>query len=570
MTYELRPTIVVKHATATVGDGMWPLLASKVDSGDVLCLECYPGVDLALLRQAIDINFQPELLINAESCALSPIQLDDKLKQTLTDDRVLGRMTHAQMVNFFDANLLSKAQARIRSTKGLVVVYGVGASIVAKQWDLLVYFNVTRWEIQQRYRKGLNNWQTAHEESDQLKKVKRGYFFEWRIADRQKIRLQTRIDYQVDTTNRPWTMVSQTTCEQLKSVAVHRPFRLVPYFDQSPWGGQWMKKLFHLPDDVPNYGWAFDGVPEENSVLFQLDNAQFELPAIDLVHERPKELLGERVFSRFGAEFPIRFDYLDTMRGGNLSLQVHPLVGYIQSEFGMHYTQDESYYIMATGENSTVYLGVRKGVTKKALFTALEQAQADPAVEFDVEHYVNRFPVKAHDHFSIPAGTIHCGGKNTVILEISATPYLFTFKLWDWKRVGLDGKPRPISLKRGAENVDTSIDTDYVKSNLFSPETLIKQDGEETVRQTGLCDREFIETRRHVFEKEIVLPSDSTVNMLNLVSGEKITLFALHDEFPSLTIHYGETFIIPAACSGVRATNQGKEPAQLLQAYVKK
>ena len=71
-----------------------------------------------------------------------------------------------------------------------------------------------------------------------------------------------------------------------------------------------------------------------------------EIPAIDLVLQHPRELLGDDVFARFGAEFPIRFDFLDTVGGGNLSLQVHPLTAYIREHFGMIYTQDESYYML--------------------------------------------------------------------------------------------------------------------------------------------------------------------------------------------------------------------------------
>lgn len=118
-----------------------------------------------------------------------------------------------------------------------------------------------------------------------------------------------------------------------------RPFRTVPYFDPGVWGGQWMKEVCGLDRDRENFAWSFDGVPEENSILLDFGNGKLELPAMDLVLYQPKKLLGPQVFARFGAEFPIRFDFLDTMGGQNLSLQVHPLTEYIHRQFGMAYTR---------------------------------------------------------------------------------------------------------------------------------------------------------------------------------------------------------------------------------------
>ena len=84
------------------------------------------------------------------------------------------------------------------------------------------------------------------------------------------------------------------------------------------------------------------------------------------------------------------------------------------------------------------------------------------------QSYRNTLPARKHDHFLIPAGTIHCSGANSMVLEISATPYIFTFKLWDWGRPGLDGRTRPVHLDHGAANIRWNRDTEWVRKNLLN------------------------------------------------------------------------------------------------------
>ena len=126
-----------------------------------------------------------------------------------------------------------------------------------------------------------------------------------------------------------------------------------------------------------------------------------------------------------------------------------PTTQYIRDTFGIYYTQDESYYLLDAGEDATVYLGLKTGVNPDEMIDALNEAQVS-GKPFDTEKYVNKWPARKHDHYLIPNGTIHCSGSNAMVLEISATPSLFTFKLWDWGRLGLDGKPRPINITHGS------------------------------------------------------------------------------------------------------------------------
>ena len=296
-----------------------------------------------------------------------------------------------------------------------------------------------------------------------------------------------------------------------------------------------------------------------------------EIPSIDLVFYKPVELLGDKVHARFGMEFPIRFDFLDTMGGGNLSLQVHPLVSYIQENFGMHYTQDESYYILDGEDDGIVYLGTKEGIKPDELIDELEKAQRGESI-FPDDKFINKFPAKKHDHFLIPSGTIHCSGKNTMILEISATPFIFTFKLWDWARLGLDGLPRPVHIEHGKKNIQYDRDTKWVENNLINKIDKIAEGEGWKEERTGLHDREFIETRRHWFSKKVTHNTNDLVNMLNLIEGDEAIIESPTNSFEPYIVHYAETFIIPANVGEYTirpyGRSEGKEIATL-KAFVR-
>src|SRR5437660_10984771 len=130
--------------------------------------------------------------------------------------------------------------------------------------------------------------------------------------------------------------------------------------------------------------------------------------------------------------------------------------------------------------------------------TELRRAQ-DERKWYDTEKYVNKWSARRHDHFLIPAGTIHCSGRNSMVLEISATPYIFTFKLWDWGRPGLDGRPRPIHLQHGAANIQWDRDTDWVRKNLLNRIEKLGAGRGRLEARTGFHERESITTRRHWF-----------------------------------------------------------------------
>jgi mannose-6-phosphate isomerase class I len=284
------------------------------------------------------------------------------------------------------------------------------------------------------------------------------------------------------------------------------------------------------------------------------------------------ELLGKNVYDTYGTEFPIRFDYLDTMEGGNLSLQVHPLKEYIKEKFNWPYTQEESYYIMEAKPDAFVYLGLKENINKEEMIEMLYKAD-EGGLDFQADKYVAKWPVKKHDHFLIPPGTVHCSGKNSVVLEISSTPYIFTFKLWDWGRTGLDGKPRPIHINHGEKVIQFDRVESWTRDNLINRFEIVAEGNGWMEEKTGLHELEFIETRRHTFTHEVHHNTNGTVNVLNLVEGNQIVVESPSNAFAPMIINYGETFIVPASVGEytIRPNSEEKiHGCMTIKAFVKK
>jgi mannose-6-phosphate isomerase class I len=550
--YDSRPYVPVSSHPEDCRVG-WDSIAHALRESlhskrSIVCIECYPGVLVHDVCEQLVALLKPSLLISTEDLLLAPASLNERVAPMLTDDPVFGVMNCIEIEEFFDPEKLRHSHHAIEKTpEGVILIVGTGAVKVAPRHDLLLYADMARWEIQQRQRRGeIGNFGADNNDELPAQKYKRSFFLDWRAADRLKEQLLPLIDFVLDT-NTPAEpkLISGDAMRSGLRIAVQRPFRVVPLFDPGPWGGHWMEKTFHLPNDHPNYAWCFDCVPEENSLLLGFGNTLFEIPSINLVLAHPQELLGDYIYKCFGAEFPIRFDLLDTVGGGNLSLQVHPLTEYVRERFGLSYTQDESYYMLDAENDACVYLGLKEHIDPHAMLEDLKAAQRGES-KFDTNRYVNKWSARKHDHFLIPAGTVHCSGRGSMVLEISATPYIFTFKLWDWGRMGLDGRPRPIHLERGAENIQWNRTTTWVKDSLINcVEEVATGDGWREER-TGLHELEFIETRRHWFTGIVPHNTNGTVNVLNLVEGEEAIVESPSGAFAPFIVHYAETFIVPA------------------------
>ena len=554
--YDKYPVVQVSETSENVCWQGWPEIVSQLNKSlenvhkpvKVLVVECYQGVYDEEVKSALKGQLSHTLWLDASSAMKTSKEINSFLKSDITDDEIFGYMTRYHMDCYFDEKKIAELREKVAGiSAGVVIVYGVGAAYVMPESDILVYADMARWEIQMRFRRNeISNVGVDNRKERASLQYKRGFFVDWRICDRFKKTLMNKWDYVLDTNvmGDPKMATAAIVDAGLKK-ASKSPFRVVPFFDPGPWGGQWMKEICDLDRETPNFAWCFDCVPEENSLYLGFGEVRFEIPSIDLVFSYPRELLGNPVYGRFGDEFPIRFDFLDTMGGGNLSLQVHPVTQYIRDTFGIYYTQDESYYLLDAEEDATVYLGLKTGVNPDEMIAALNESQ-QTGKPFDTEKYVNKWPAKRHDHYLIPAGTVHCSGAGAMVLEISATPSIFTFKLWDWGRLGLDGLPRPINIGHGSKVIQWERQTEFVRHNLINQVEMIAEGDGWREERTGLHENE---PRRHWFTDIVPHNTNGGVQVLNVIKGDELIVESPTNAFEPFIVHYAETFIIPA-CVG--------------------
>ena len=475
----------------------------------------------------------------------------------LAGDPVFARTFEGSLLDLFD-----ELPRRAPRPNGLTLVFGPGSALI--DHDVLWYFDLPKRLSLDAVRRGLagNLGQSPGEPGSE----KRLLFVDWPVLDRHKQALASRIDRYADLTDldHPRSLDGAALRRSLHALAT-APFRTRPTFLPGPWGGQWLRRALGVATDTPNLAWSYELITPESGILLGASEpaeVAFEL----LMAEHAEKVLGEAVAERFGESFPIRFDYLDTLDGGDLSIQCHPSERYMRQTFGLPYTQHETYYVMETTPGAQIFLGLREDADLDGFRAEAEQAES-PGRPLDPERYLETHPAAQHRLYLIPAGTPHASGAGNVVLEISATPYLYTLRFYDWLRRDLDGELRPVHLEHAFSNLDPRRRGKSVRRELI-PEPVIMREGRDWAELAlSTLPELFFAVHRLDFADEIADDTSGRFHALNLVGGEEVEIVTASGQIHPLS--YAETIVIPAAVGAYRIRRRRGAPCKVVKAFVR-
>lgn len=389
------------------------------------------------------------------------------------------------------------------------------------------------------------------------------YFLDYPIFNKLKQEIIPRINYFIDgqRPNCP-TWIDGETFRQSLAFISNQPIRLRPWFESGQWGGQWLKTVCkNLSKYAKNYTYGFEMIPSRNGLILSDENNHLLELSWDIFYGlQSDQILGNdnhyRLFHQAN-DFPIRFNFLDTIDGENLPLQCNPNLKYIHSNFGEKFPQDQTYYIIETKQHwkeeyqndqtyrSYIYLGFQENMNS-------EEFQQDLTLNQDlnIEKYIQYYPTNIHEFYLIPNETIYSLGRNQVVLEISSAPFIYTFKLYDWLKTNYNEQISQIlNIEHGIKNLKFDRHGDQL---YCQPKVISMVENQYIEEHLSTHDLHFYDVYRLIIEGnepvEIIRSTENRFHLCMLVEGDQIEIeFNSNEQKKIRQFNYIESFLIPAS-----------------------
>lgn len=313
------------------------------------------------------------------------------------------------------------------------------------------------------------------------------------------------------------------------------------------WGGHTIAGWYdHVPADYENVGeaWVISDVEKYPT---EVSNGSLAGDTLrDLLEVYMDELVGGKVYDAYGNHFPLLLKFIDCV--DDLSIQVHPDDDYaLEHENSLGKT--EMWYVMPSSPEAAIYLGWTQDMTPSLIHTAINEGT--------LADYLREFRVQEGDVAFIHTGTVHAMRRNTIVAEIQENSDI-TYRLYDYNRVGNDGRTRPLHLEKALDVMDFSAHADRVPSH----PTI--NGGVANLAQTQYFTANRLEIKRPI--QRDYAPLDSFVAFMCVKGSAVVTALDSESADKSIGLRTGEAVLIPASLNDILIEPEGE--CQLLEVYL--
>ena len=592
-----RPELSQKTTSSIIAGGnqhvakaFMTAIAPKVQQeGAIVAFDGYTGTKwdlmVSLLARECDVfGFKIEFVDSYQRTFKSGEEIDAIIDPLLIWDKKIdptllyGKVYHGGYIGLTDPEKVEAFKKELPSLKApgtLVLVYGYGSLIreLRSLYDIKCWFDITPMNSMLRIRAGEYANLGKKHTGIINRTIRRCYYcdFENAVQLRKELFAENALDwYFLDNDRANLQMMPFSSFADICAQLVKYPFRAKPCYLEGVWGGSYMKEKRHLPQKMRNAAWVFDFIPMEVSVLVKAGEELLDINYCSFVHKEGVALMSEKCVKKYKGYFPIRFNWDDSYHStGNMSIQCHSGGEFNVKNYNEFGRQDESYYVVVTGQDAKTFIGFRDDADIPAFFKEIEAADTEHK-PCDYMKYVSYEESRPGLQVMLPAGTIHSSGRNQVILEIgSLTIGSYTYKMYDYLRLDFDGKQRPIHTHLGELNVNqerrTSVIHDPQSKDYIVQKPRLDASGDGWKEFIlGENPQMYISLRRLEFEKQCRQDTKGEkFHVLTLVDGDHIRIRSAEHPERFFDLDFMEIACVPASMGKYVIENLGKEPVSV-------
>lgn len=581
-------TSVVTESLVTGNENVAATIIKSVSKSarPVILVDGYTGSNFSNFANALQkqIVNQSSKVFDMKDVYKSEAEINELTKDNLPlnydDDPVLlfGSIFTGKIEDLIDSAKLQNRIAEIRSFQGVSIVCGHGCTVksLLEIAAKVVYLDISPKNAAVRAREGkfMNIGDQEIRPFNAL--MRRNYFVDFEVVVHQRKQLvsESIIDFYIDGNNDgEYKLLPFESLKVLFGTLVQYPFRCKPVYLEGIWGGEYIRKIRNLPMEISNnIAWIFEFIPMEVSIVVEVNAINFELPFATFMNFEGKAIVGAEAHEKFGGYFPVRFNYDDTYHSdGNMSVQVHPRGEFTRKHYNEKGSQDEAYYVIATGHNAKTYVGFKNDANVDEFLELADQSQRE-GIEVDYKKYINAVDSVPGKQFMLPGGTIHASGQNQFILELgSLTIGSYTYKIYDYNRKDKEGKTRPIHLQNAKKVLERSRNADWVGKNIAIEPIPVKEGPDFKELIVGDTDLMYYQTSRVELKTKgsYQAQNNNQFTVLTLVDGEEIEVCSKSNPDFKFTQKYLEIVVVPAAITDYVIVNKGYQPAVIHKTYLK-